>query len=227
MLREAIDSSRDRDALKWPDIAKSIPGRTGKQCRERYLNHLKPNIKQNEEWSPTEDVLLCRLYESMGSKWALMTKFLKGRSDNAIKNRYHHIRRRLDKILTMTCTPVSQESKPVNSIDVQTADTYEKISCAVESVIGAAKMTPSLATWRYDYKFSLSPPNLPSDEVSYCKRCSLVVPSPQTGHSLCEKTGWCRTCSTTPPYLSGDLLLRLHGARASWCFQSAVKEEPH
>lgn len=30
---------------KWSLIAQSLPGRIGKQCRERWINHLNPNIK--------------------------------------------------------------------------------------------------------------------------------------------------------------------------------------
>jgi transcriptional activator Myb len=37
-------------ATKWSHIAKHIPFRTGKQCRERWFNHLSPSIKK-EEWS--------------------------------------------------------------------------------------------------------------------------------------------------------------------------------
>jgi len=29
----------------WVDIAKSMNGRIGKQCRERWYNHLQPDIK--------------------------------------------------------------------------------------------------------------------------------------------------------------------------------------
>jgi myb proto-oncogene protein len=32
----------------------SLPGRIGKQCRERWHNHLDPNIKK-DKWNPEED----------------------------------------------------------------------------------------------------------------------------------------------------------------------------
>jgi hypothetical protein len=81
---------------KWSDVALRVGDRTGKQCRERYLNHLTPKLRV-EEWSAQEDVTLCKLYQIMGSKWAVMAKIIKGRTDNNIKNRFHHIRRRLEK----------------------------------------------------------------------------------------------------------------------------------
>ena len=35
----------------WSVIAKQLPHRKGKQCRERWFNHLDPNIKKGE-WTP-------------------------------------------------------------------------------------------------------------------------------------------------------------------------------
>jgi hypothetical protein len=38
----------------WSFIAKHLPGRIGKQCRERWHNHLNPGISK-EKWSEQED----------------------------------------------------------------------------------------------------------------------------------------------------------------------------
>jgi len=35
-----------------------------------------------------------------------------------------------------------------------------------------------------------------------CKRCSLMVPSLQTGHAVCQETGWCEACTRVPPYVT-------------------------
>ena len=42
---------------KWARIALLIPGRTGKQCRERWHNQLRPGIKTGA-WSASEDARL-------------------------------------------------------------------------------------------------------------------------------------------------------------------------
>jgi len=44
-------------AQKWTNIAHYLPGRIGKQCRERWHNHLNPRIKKNE-WSLEEELIL-------------------------------------------------------------------------------------------------------------------------------------------------------------------------
>lgn len=41
----------------WSLIAKHFEGRIGKQCRERWHNHLNPDIKK-EKWSEEEDSTL-------------------------------------------------------------------------------------------------------------------------------------------------------------------------
>ena len=37
--------------IKWSVIAAQLPGRIGKQCRERWFNHLDPDIKKGD-WTP-------------------------------------------------------------------------------------------------------------------------------------------------------------------------------
>ena len=53
--------------------------RTGKQCRERYNNHLNPNIKKGD-WCEEEDQMLMRMNELYGNKWTKIAQFLPGRS---------------------------------------------------------------------------------------------------------------------------------------------------
>lgn len=84
LLEEAV---RIHGACHWRLIAEMVPGRTRKQCRERYCNHLDPKINK-KSWSPEEDELLLRLHNQLGNKWSLIKTYLPGRTANSIKNRY-------------------------------------------------------------------------------------------------------------------------------------------
>ena len=72
----------------WNLISENIEGRTGKQCRERWCNNLNPEINKSE-WSLEEEMLLLLIHNKKGNKWSLMTKYLKGRNDNNIKNHWN------------------------------------------------------------------------------------------------------------------------------------------
>ncbi len=67
---EQLRSLVDQYGIKsWAQIATNLTNRNGKQCRERWLNHLRPQLNKGE-WSVQEDIDIWDHVQEMGTKWA-------------------------------------------------------------------------------------------------------------------------------------------------------------
>jgi hypothetical protein len=92
----------------WNFIADFVPGRSAKQCRERWHNHVDPSLKKGK-WTHEEDLAVAKLTRQYGFKWAHIAKAIPGRADNDVKNRYN---RYLKKALESGEITISPEISP-------------------------------------------------------------------------------------------------------------------
>ena len=76
----------------WGDIASKVEGRTAKQCRERWCNHLDPAIKRGN-WTASEDLTILSMQAKLGNKWAKISSAMEGRTENAVKIRWKSLTR--------------------------------------------------------------------------------------------------------------------------------------
>ncbi len=92
-----------------------IKNKSSKQCRERWINSLSPNINKGV-WSEEEENILFSTQLKIGNKWSDLAKLLPGRSENDIKNHfYSKLRKYIRKICKELHKSKFLESKGINS----------------------------------------------------------------------------------------------------------------
>ncbi len=101
LLISLVQSSKfvNYGRMQWELIAKELNNkihfndsylRLSKHCRERWVNHLNPEMKR-DRWSMKEDIELFERYLEFPQKWSKISKILRGRTDNSIKNRFNKL----------------------------------------------------------------------------------------------------------------------------------------
>jgi hypothetical protein len=78
---------REHGPQNWNVVAAQLKMRTPKQCRERWHNHLDPAIDRRP-WTYEEDLILATKQATLGNRWAEISRYLPGRTDTLVKNRW-------------------------------------------------------------------------------------------------------------------------------------------
>lgn len=106
-----IQLVRDQGPNNWVRISQHMHHRSAKQCRQRFHQNLKPSLNR-EPISADEGLIIERMVNEMGKRWADIARKLGNRSDNAVKNWWNGSMYRKQRGLpsSTTTTPFSRTS---------------------------------------------------------------------------------------------------------------------
>ncbi|KAK8535323.1 hypothetical protein V6N13_081459 [Hibiscus sabdariffa] len=128
--------------------------RSGKSCRLRWLNYLRPDIKRGNI-SHDEEELIIRLHNLLGNRWSLIAGRLPGRTDNEIKNYWNTSLGKKAKAQTFVGTPPGKSTKKM----VSTESGATEPSSSSQAVKANTEVVRTQATrCSSQEKFPLRPP---------------------------------------------------------------------
>ena len=120
-----------RGVMSWDEIAKYLPGRTGRQCRVRYNNYLSKTVIP-KNWTKEEDQIIIEKYRQFGPRWTVISSFLDARSGNNVKNRwYKHILKSQSDITTTASLPRKKKT-PVSDSDTVSEEKTEDVFATID-----------------------------------------------------------------------------------------------
>ncbi|GAB4825598.1 hypothetical protein Ancab_008471 [Ancistrocladus abbreviatus] len=121
---------------RWNSLARCAGlRRTGKSCRLRWLNYLRPDVRRGNI-TLEEQLLILELHSRWGNRWSKIAQYLPGRTDNEIKNYW---RTRVQK-------HAKQLKCDVNSKQFKDTMRYLWMPRLVERIQAAAAATASSST---------------------------------------------------------------------------------
>ncbi|KAH0461044.1 hypothetical protein IEQ34_008619 [Dendrobium chrysotoxum] len=148
---------------KWSLIARKFVGRIGKQCRERWHNHLRPDIKK-DSWSEEEESMLVQAHKEIGNKWAEIAKRIPGRSENSIKNHWNATKRKQSSNRKLRRKAVHGDTGAIKLTALQ--EYIKSKTLSLPEITPTATTSPSTCHSSTSNEFLLQPPQPDDSELA-------------------------------------------------------------
>jgi hypothetical protein len=198
------------------------------------VNHLNPRLKSSE-FTALEDATIWRLYATVGSQWAKMSKVIPGRTDNNLKNRFHNLKRQLireedgrlrspepegygrlvhiDRVRDIPIwlrTKIEDMWKYQRNIGLVAAESIvHSVSTLEEScnhrLLDEKKDGGMMEEGEEESLRRFGPYEVVTHPIQ-CGRCGLLLPSVHCGNEICTRTRWCKVCTKVSMHLTGNVL---------------------
>ena len=139
-LRRAV---REHGRRNWAAIAGAVAGGRGaKSCRLRWCQHLAPEL-DSRPFTPEDDARIVEQQRVHGNKWATIARYLHGRSDNAVKNRWNSALRKAqqgslaaaaqeDAVEDETAAPACLDLFPLRAGEMREANAADRLGVGEE-----------------------------------------------------------------------------------------------
>ncbi|XP_054792029.1 transcription factor MYB27-like [Prosopis cineraria] len=148
---------------RWDSLAK-VAGlrRSGRSCRLRWMNYLRPNLKHGP-FSFEEENLIIQLHQQWGNKWSKIARSLPGRTDNEVKNYWRtHLRKKArvqqDEFQYKPADSTEQGAfSDENTYDINVGKDYSQMNLECQENVGETQDNSFQAFPTSEWKMTNSP----------------------------------------------------------------------
>jgi hypothetical protein len=85
-----MDAVFNMGTASWTKIASEVPGRTARQCRERWTHYLCTG-RTESSWTEEEDLLLIEKIGEVGPRWVHLASLIGTHTDVEVKRRWTYL----------------------------------------------------------------------------------------------------------------------------------------
>ncbi|XP_062104792.1 MYB-like transcription factor EOBI [Humulus lupulus] len=151
----------------WNSLAKAAGlKRTGKSCRLRWLNYLRPDVRRGNITNE-EQLIIMELHAKWGNRWSKIAKHLPGRTDNEIKNYW---RTRIQKHMKQADHHNNNQNNIIHHHDHQINVNYQQQSSDHQMMNDQGSTSSQVSSSTVDAMETYSPPLMSSSSyqgISY------------------------------------------------------------